>query len=138
MKRYLIDANVPLYALGEDHRWRHPSVAVMTAAIEGRIQLHASTEAMQELVFHRMRMASRTTAIAETRRVSALTRLHPFDDAVWSRALDLIETTPLRGRDAVHAATALEHGLTHIVTTDSGFISVPGLTPVAPDQVDLG
>ena len=38
----------------------------------------------------------------------------------------------LRGRDAVHAATALEHGLVTIISPDPDFDGAPGLTRIEP------
>lgn len=58
-----------------------------------------------------------------------------MDDDVIDRALDLVATTPARGRDAFIAATALEAGFDRVVTTDARFVAVPGLEPVHPRDV---
>ena len=51
--------------------------------------------------------------------------------------IDLVESTGLRGRDALHAASALEAGFDTIVTPDRGFLAVSGLRVVRPSDVDL-
>ena len=99
----------------------------------GDVQLHLSVEAIQEFVHHRMRRSSAAEAVAAARAIRESSILHAFDDEVLGQALSLIELTPIRGRDAVHAATALNAGFTSIVTTDSDFISVPGLRALSPE-----
>ena len=57
---------------------------------------------------------------------------HPFDDEVLARALQLMAGSTIRGRDAVHAATALQSGFDLIVSTDPDFDEVPGIRRLAP------
>ncbi len=58
-----------------------------------------------------------------------------FDDIVLQAALHLIEETTVRGRDAVHAATALTQGINTIVSIDPTFDTVPGLTRCTPEDL---
>jgi len=46
---------------------------------------------------------------------------------ILERAAQLRAATNLKTPDAIHAATALEHGCTLFVTNDSTFRRVPGL-----------
>ncbi|ANS79853.1 hypothetical protein SGUI_2457 [Serinicoccus hydrothermalis] len=95
--------------------------------------MHASAEAVQEFLFHRLRRGDREGAVAQTRAMMDALVLHPVDATVLERALQLVITTPLRGRDAVHAATALLAGFEEIVTTDDDFVGC-GLRPVPPAE----
>jgi hypothetical protein len=63
--------------------------------------------------------------------------LHPFDDPVVAKMLDLMDDSRLRGRDAVHAATAVLAGFTTIVSADRDFDGVPGLRRLDPSELDL-
>jgi predicted nucleic acid-binding protein len=86
---------------------------------------------VQELLFHRMRRGSRTQAVTQARDASELCFLHGFDAAVLTRALELVSSHDrIGGRGAVHAATALQHGLTTIVSPDSAFDGIGGLTRI--------
>jgi predicted nucleic acid-binding protein len=126
---HLVDTAVFAYALGGEHRLREPCRAVLAAAGEGRLELHASVEMIQELVFHRMRRTSRSRAVRQARDAAIVCVLHDFDRAVLARALELIESGGgIGGRDAVHAATALQHGLATIVSPDEAFDGIDGLT----------
>jgi hypothetical protein len=58
-----------------------------------------------------------------------------------SRSMELVATSEaLGGRDAVHAATALVHGLQTIVSPDTAFDGIDGLYRLAPtdDVSELG
>ena len=133
MTALFVDSNVLLHAAGGPHAHRQPSRRLLTAVQAGDVQLHLSVEAIQEFVHHRMRRSSTAEAVAAARAVRESSILHAFDDEVLGQALSLIELTSIRGRDAVHAATALSAGFTSIVTTDSDFISVPGLRALSPE-----
>lgn len=58
--------------------------------------------------------------------------VHDFTASIQALSLDLMERSPIRGRDAVHAATALAAGFTEIVSMDRDFEDVPGLRRIAP------
>lgn len=134
MTPLFLDSSVLLYALGGPSDSKHACVALVDAAASRRCVFHLSVEAIQEVVFHRMRMQSREDALEVGRSLSALAVLHPFDEDVLRRSLQLIETSAIRGRDAVHAATALAQGFDAIICVDRDFAAAPGLEVVQPVQ----
>lgn len=139
MRRLFVDTTVLAYAAGDEHPLRGSCRTIVDAVAQGAVQMHASTEAIQELVFHRMRHVDRAVAVEQARTAAELCILQPVDRNVVGMMLDLIETTSLRGRDAVHAACALKAGFTGIVSADEDFDGVPGLDRVDPaDLADLG
>ena len=133
---YLVDTAVFAYALGGEHPLREPCQAIVAAAGSGRLELHASVELVQELVFHRMRRSDRQAAVRQARDAATLCVLHDFDRAVLDRALLLIDTAgQIGGRDAVHAATGLQNGVSTIISPDPAFDQVDGLTRLVPGAV---
>jgi predicted nucleic acid-binding protein len=129
----LVDTAVLAYALGGAHPMQEPCERLIEAAGAGEIELHASVEMIQELLFHRMRKTDRQAALDQARDAAALCFLHDFDQAVLARALALVDSHPtLGGRDAVHAATAVEHGLAVIVSPDRAFDGIAGLRRSEP------
>lgn len=128
----LLDTAVLAYAVGDAHHQRAACRAILAAAAAGDVELHLSVEGVQEFLFHRMRRGSRDLAVRQARDVADLCVLHAFDAAVLSRALELVAGSALPGRDAVHAATALVHGIDAIVSPDPDFDDVPGLRRVDP------
>ncbi|MGM0386829.1 MAG: type II toxin-antitoxin system VapC family toxin [Actinomycetota bacterium] len=133
-----VDTSVLAYAAGGDHPQREHCRRVVAAAAARTVELHATVEMVQELLFHRMRRASRAEAVAQARFAAGLCVLHPFDGAVLGRALELVAVSELGGRDAVHAASALAAGFTAIVSADRDFDMAPGLVRLDPGDLRLG
>ena len=58
-----------------------------------------------------------------------------FTEEVLLRSLALIrDHQTIRGRDAVHAATALTHGIETIISPDHAFDGIPGLRRQDPED----
>lgn len=131
--RVLLDPSVFLHALGGEHGLRVPCREVLA---HPGLELHASVELVQEVVFHRLRRVDRDQAVADARLVADSCRLHDFDANVLRRALSLIAEGRVGGRDAVHAATALEAGIGVIVSSDPDFEGIPGLDRVDPRNLN--
>jgi predicted nucleic acid-binding protein len=132
--RVLLDTSVPLYAIGAASPLKEPATALIEAiAGNDATEVLASTEMIQEFVFHRLRVTgSRAVAVADANRLMAWVTLLDFDRTVLSEALRLIRQTNIGGRDAVHAATALVHHIPVIVSADKAFDAVPGLSRLTP------
>jgi len=141
MRRVLVDTAVFAYALGARGPEQVPAVEFLRAAADGKFSLHASVEMVQELLHHRLRTsgqhaAGRSHAVAEARAVRDACTLHPFDAEVLSRSIELMAMSPaLGGRDAVHAATAVIHGIDTIVSPDRAFDGVAGLHRVTVEEI---
>ena len=129
----LVDASGFRYALGGEHELRSPCREVL--ANQG-LELHASVELVQEVAFHRMRRGYRADAVAVARLVADSCQLHDFDAGVLRRALSLIAEGGVGGRDAVHAATALEAGISVIVSPDPEFDGIDGLSRIDPRSLN--
>ncbi|ROS75277.1 type II toxin-antitoxin system VapC family toxin [Cellulomonas sp. PhB143] len=136
-RRLFVDTAVLAYALGGEHAMRGPCRALLEAAARGDVELHASVEMVQELLHHRLRRGDRAAAVAQARGAAAACVLHPFDADVLARAVDLVEQAGLGGRDAVHAATALQHGFAALVSPDRDFDAVPGVERLDPGRLTL-
>ena len=137
VRAVLIDSCVPLYALGAESVWRDPCRAVLAQLAGGQLIGVASTEMIQEVLHHRLRMTGdRGLAVADARDVAELVTIVAFDAVVLAAALDLVgRSAAVRGRDAVHAATAIVQDIPAIVSIDPAFDDVPGLTRLDPRAV---
>lgn len=130
----LVDTSVFVYALGGDHPLKGPCLEFLLGARDSGLELHASVEMVQELTHHRMRKTDTRNAVAQGREASASCVLHAFDEEVLERSLALIAEGNVRGRDAVHAATAQLAGISTIVSTDPAFDLISDrLDPTALD-----
>ncbi|MDO5627008.1 MAG: PIN domain-containing protein [Mobilicoccus sp.] len=118
--------------MGGEHEWREPCRMVLEAAADQAVRLHLSVEGGQEFLFHRVRRAGRERAVLEFDRVERLVVWHAFDVDVLRASRDLVAGGYVRGRDAVHAATALAAGFDTIVSCDADFDGIPGLARLDP------
>lgn len=134
---YLVDSAVVVYALGADSPWRQSCRRLLVQAGQQHFRAYASVEMIQELVHHRLRRSGdRVASVKQGRYASSLFTLLNFDRDVLELSLDLIERVPtIRGRDAVHAATALAYGIDTIISPDRAFDGIPGLIRLDPIEV---
>ena len=129
----LIDSVIVATALGDESALRESCRRIVAAVSGDIIRGYASVEMVQELVHHRLRRTGNSDiAAADGRDASAMCTLLTFDREVLNLSLELIERTAIRGRDAVHAATALAYGIDTIVSPDRAFDGIPGITRVDP------
>ena len=133
MTRALVDTAVFVHAVGADHPLRAPCRQIVRSLRERTLVLEASVELVHEYAHVRLRrLGDRGRAVAEARAIRRLVTLHPVELGDLDRALAVLADAPIGGRDAVHAATALERGIGVIVTPDTAFDHVPGLHRLDP------
>lgn len=134
MSRVFVDTTVFLLAVGRSHALREHCRHFLHRCREDGTQIHVSVEVLQEFAFHRLRSRPREQVVPETRALWSSVVTHPFDEDVLEDSLRLMAESPVRGRDAVHAATAVRAGFAEIVTTDTDFGGVPELRGVLPQE----
>ena len=82
IRGWFVDTSVLLLAAGGEHAQRPPCRAFLTAAAASQTPLHASTEAIQEYLFHGLRVSDRESAIAQSRALVGVLHLHDLTGAV--------------------------------------------------------
>lgn len=129
----LIDASILIYALGDADPRREPCRRFLRDATSGSGRAYASVEMFQETLHHRLRRTGRRdVAVSELREAAPMFVTLNFDHEILEMALNLVETSHVRGRDAVHAATALAYGIETIASSDPAFDGIPGIRRVDP------
>ena len=128
-----IDSNIPMYLVGAPHPNKDASRRLLESCIERAERLVTSAEVYQEIL-HRYNAIRRPDAIAPA--FGALSgvvdEVFPVELADVERARDLLLIQPeLSSRDALHAAIMRRHGVSRILTFDSGFDRIPGAERVA-------
>lgn len=141
MDKLFLDVNIPMYAGGKDHRYKESCAWIMTQVAEGMITVATDAEAIQEILYrygaiHRWKIG--------VTMANSLMRLVPdvypvgLDD--MRRAIDLFKAYAPKGitaRDVVHAAVMMNRGLKLILSTDSHFGLINGITRVDPEKLFL-
>jgi predicted nucleic acid-binding protein len=130
----LVDSAVVLYALGTESERRDLCREYLENLWNGYGRAYASIELIQEVVYHRRRRlgGDGRAAAAEVRELIPSFVLLNLDREVLDIALELMEHASVRGKDAIHAATALAYGIPVIASPDPAFDGVPGLRRIDP------
>lgn len=137
MKCFL-DTNIFMYAAGQEHPLKAPCVGILRRVASEELEAVTSTEVLQEILY-------RYGAVGETQRGLRLARLAvdqvggavlPVTLRDMQRAFELVERhgNAIAARDAVHAATMLNNGLTRLLSTDTHFDAIAGITRVDPRE----
>lgn len=131
----LIDANILMYAAGAEHPSKAPSLRLLEAIAEGRVEGVLDAEVLQE-VLHRYRAIGRwhdgRLVFDSARRIFSV--VLPIEAEVVDRARRLLDRHGgISARDALHAAVVESFGLEAICSYDRGFDQLPGLKRIEPE-----
>ena len=126
----LIDSNVPMYLVGAPRPHKSDAQRWLEKLVSERQRLVTDAEALQEIL-HRYVAIDRRDAIQPAFDVllGIVDQVLPIDRAIVERAKQLVlERQQFSARDAVHLAIMEHHGIEQILTFDSGFDGLPGIT----------
>jgi len=125
-----VDSNIPMYLVGAAHPHKADARRRLEDAIAAGERLVTSAEVLQEIL-HRYVAINRREGIQPA--FDAL--LGVVDDVVdvgrrdVERAREIVlGMVHVSARDALHAAVMEREGITHIMSFDAAFDSLPGVT----------
>ena len=134
-----IDANIVLYATGDDDRFKQACNKVLKLAIDEPGTCVTSAEVLQELLYVTIRR-SRHDRVAQVLEVclSAVDgRIEPVYGLDILAAAELAaDNRSLQARDLVHLAVMARLGISSIVSADRAFDQVRGVTRLDPLNLD--
>ena len=126
----LIDSNVPMYLIGAPHPHKSDAQRWLEKLVSDRQRLVTDAEVLQEIL-HRYVAIDRRDAIqlAFDVLLGIVDQVLPVDRVIVERAKQIVlGHRRLSARDAVHVAIMGQHGIEQILTFDSGFDGLPGIT----------
>lgn len=130
--KVFVDTAVIMYAAGREHRLRDPSRHLLRAVVQGHVLGVTSAEVIQEIL-HRFTGSGdpEVGAAMAHHALDVFAPILPVTHQVMSRMPDLTRQHPrLMARDLVHVATCHEERITTIVSPDSAFDGIDGLTRI--------
>lgn len=141
---FFLDVNIPMYAAGADHPCKSACVWVMQEIARGRLSAAVDTEIIQEILhrFGAIRQWDVGSTMAENL-LDLVPTVYPVYKGDLRKAIELFRKygpLGITARDALHVAVMLNNGLTHILSTDTHFDLVVGITRIylgALDQARL-
>ena len=130
-----IDANIPIYAAGREHPYKDPCADTLCMVAENPRSFVTDAEVLQELV-HRYLAQDRWALGREVLRTFALVmqdRIEPVYAGDILSGADLADRHPgISARDLVHAAVMLRLGAEHVISADTDFDRLTGITRLDP------
>jgi predicted nucleic acid-binding protein len=135
----VLDTTVLVYAVGGAHALRDPAQRLLAAAADGSLRATTTPEAIQEFAHIRARRRDRADAAALAGSYAdLLSPLLQVGEADLREGLRVFRSTPSLGMfDAVLAAVALRVGARALVSADSDFSDVRGLTVLDLEGLDV-
>lgn len=129
----LVDSNVPMYLIGAAHPNKVRAQFLIEKLMTEHRRLVTDAEVLQEIL-HRFVSINRRDAIQP-----AFDALLEVVDQVFAIDKDVVNTakqvvlgySKLSARDGVHVAVMRRNEITEILSFDSGFDAVPGITRLA-------
>lgn len=126
-----IDANIAMYLVGAPHPNRVDAQRQLEGAIAAKERLVSNVEVFQEIL-HRYVAINRREAIqpAFDLLLGVVDEVFAIDLKDVERAKTIVYGRRLSARDAIHLATMERHGVSRIMSFDTGFDTYAGVTRV--------
>ena len=128
----LIDSNVPMYIVGASHPNKVAALRILEKAIMDSQRLVTDAEVFQEIL-HRYISINRREVIQPAFDVllALVDAVLAVDQEAVLEAKQIVQGYPkLSARDALHLAVMRLHGIDRILSFDSGFDGIRGITRV--------
>jgi predicted nucleic acid-binding protein len=125
-----LDSNIPMYLVGSAHPHKADAQRLLESAIAAGERLVTDAEVLQEIL-HRYVAIDRRDAIqpAFDAILGVVDEVFPITTADVEGAKSVVlGSRELSARDALHAAVMRREGVDRIMSFDSGFDSLPGVT----------
>lgn len=125
-----VDSNIPMYLVGAPHPHKEDSQRLLEEAIAAGERLVTSAEVLQEIL-HRYVAINRREAIqpAFDAILGVVDEVLAIEQDDVERARELVlGSSQISARDALHAAVMEREGISRVMSFDSGFDGVPGIT----------
>ena len=133
---YMLDTNVPMYAAGKAHPYKLPCAWVMHEVAEGHLEAVISTEIIQEVLYRYGGARQWDIAIEmATNLIEIVPAIYPVqlpDTLLCVKLCERYGPSGLPVRDLLHVAVMQNSGLDTIISTDTHFDHVQGITRLDP------
>ena len=131
-----LDANVFMYAAGAPHLYKVPCVHILSAVETGALEAVVNTEILQELLYRysHIKLADKGVQLCRDIFRYPLT-IMPVTEDDLRLAVDLFDThrgVGMRPRDAIHAATMRNNGISRLISADRDFDHLDFVTRIDP------
>ena len=127
---FFVDTNVIIYAVTPS-RYTEPCAEILEAIARLQVEGRTSTAVLEEVWHLELRGRAGADTGTTARAHALFAPLLPVTDDVFRRALAL-SADGIGANDRIHVATALANGCDVIVSADTSFDGIRGITRVDP------
>lgn len=122
--------------MGGPHPLRDPRRKILGKIKAGQIQAVTNTEVLQEIIYRFFSIGNLSLGEAAYHSmVQFCAIILPITLKDTDLALQILkDQPPITSRDAIHAATMLDHGLKEIISTNSHFDPIAGIKRIDPER----
>lgn len=127
-----VDSNVPMYLVGAPHPNKADAQRLLERCVAEEERLVTDAEVLQEIL-HRYAAIGRRDAISPAFEalLAVVDEVYPVERLDVERARDVLLASPrLSARDALHVAVMGRRAVTRVLTFDTGFDDLPGISRV--------
>ncbi len=131
-----LDTNIFMYAAGAPHPYKGPCVRILSDVESGALVAAINTEVFQEVLYRysHIKLADKGVRLCREILNYSLTIL-PVTEADIRLAIDLFDSHREKGlgpRDAIHAATIQNNGISRLMSADADFEPLSFITRIDP------
>jgi len=123
--KVFIDTNIPMYAAGQEHPNKAPSIKILESVSEGKIIGVTSTEVLQEILYRYWAIKLLKKGLKVFNEfLQIVDDVLPVNFQIMCETRDILEKNNDQNifpRDAIHAATMNYYGINCIATHDEHF-----------------
>jgi predicted nucleic acid-binding protein len=120
-----IDSNIPMYAAGQEHPNKEPSIKILELVSSGKVIGVSSTEVLQEILYRYQAINILKKGLEVFDNFSKIIDdVLPVNFQIMNEARDILEKNYYKNlfpRDAVHVATMNYYEINYIATYDKHF-----------------
>jgi len=135
---YFLDSTTLIHAIDKSAEYHKECLNIINKAAKGEINAATNLETLEETLFILSKLTSTSIALRVIRDYLKMTKIKKYETqlAIFEHALEIMEITPLkRPKDAINAATILEHGIQKIISEDKEYDKVGLIQRVHPKDL---
>ena len=133
-----VDANIPIYAAGSEHRYKDPCAGIILAIANNPAHFMTDAQVLQEVMHHYRRTNRWMIGREILRRFETLLqgRIESTQaDDVGQAASMADEGNQASSRDLVHASVMRRCGTNLCISADTDFDRIPGVRRLDPSEL---
>ena len=131
-----LDTNIFMYAAGEEHPNKEPSVEMLEFIAMDEIDVAINVEVIQEILHRYTYIDKKSEGLKLARSViDLIDRIYSVETIEMEKAIDILEEHDVKSRDALHASTCKNRGIKKICTYDRHFDDITFLERKEPEDL---